>query len=216
LGTLPLSQPVEKGSDLIFAGKRWLVQELDMDKKLIQVTAARGGKVPMFSGNSGLVDNGVREEMRKILAETDPIQFLDTTATELLKEARATFYRMKLDKELILINKNNTLIFPWLGDRVISTIELMLKHQGLETQNQGLYLKVAATPTILLAALRNLALSPPVDSTALVGHVINKWLEKWDNLLPDELLAKNYSSHTLDIVGGHEAIKTLALQLNDY
>jgi len=216
LGTLPLSQPVEKGSYLIFAGKRWRVQELDMEKKLIQVTSARGGKVPMFNGNSGLVDDGVREEMRRILAETDPIPFLDTTATELLKEARATFYRMGLDKELILLNGNNALIFPWFGDRVINTIELMLKHQGLETQNQGLYLKVAATPKVLLAALRNLALSPPPDSTALVSHVMNKWLEKWDNLLPDELLARNYSSHTLDVVGGHQSIKTLVHQLNGY
>lgn len=106
-------------------------------------------------------------------------------------------------------------MFPWRGDRVINAIELMLKHQGLEIQNQGLYLKVAATPKVLLAALRNLALSPPPDSTALVSHVMNKWLEKWDNLLPDELLARNYSSHMLDVVGGHWAIKTLVQQLKN-
>ncbi len=85
----------------------------------------------------------------------------------------------------------------------------MLKQQGLEVQNQGLYLRVATTPKALLAALRNLALSPPPDSTALVSHVMNKWLEKWDSLLPEELLAKNYSSHTLDVVGGHQAIQAI-------
>lgn len=209
LGTLPLSQPIEKGSYLIFAGKRWQVQDLDSEKKLIQVTAARGGKVPVFNGNSGLVDDGVREEMRRILTETDPIPFLDTTATALLEEARATFYRMGLDKELILFHKNNALIFPWLGNRVVNAVELMLKQHGLEVQNQGLYLRVSTTPKALLAALRNLALSPPPDPTALVSDVMNKWLEKWDSLLPEGLLAKNYSSHTLDVAGGHQAIQAI-------
>jgi hypothetical protein len=39
---------------------------------------------------------------------------------------------------------------------------------------------------------------------------MNKRLEKWDALLPAELLAKNYSSHTLDVAGAHEFIKRLA------
>jgi hypothetical protein len=62
-------------------------------------------------------------------------------------------------------------------------------------------------PEKLFEALRDLAASPPPDPISLVAKVMNKWLAKWDNLLPDELLARNYSSHMLDVMGGHQVIK---------
>lgn len=210
LGTLPLSQPVEQGSHLIFAGKRWRVKDLDLEKRLIQVTAARGGKIPTFQGDAGSVDDGVREEMRLVLAAADPIVFLDATAASLLKEARAAFVRLGLDKTALLPGGNHVLLFPWRGDRVMDAIGLMLKSQDLDARNFGLYLHVDAPPKHVADALRRLAGSPPPDPPALASQVLNKWLEKWDYLLPAELLAKNYASYRLDVTGAHQAIMGLA------
>lgn len=215
LGSLPLSQPVEQGSYLIFAGRRWQVQSLDIEKKVIVVIPSIGGKLPKFDGGSIFVDDGVRQEMRQVLLETAPISFLDTIATQLLQDALATFHRMKLDTEVMLVSANNVQLFLWRGDRIMNTIVLILKQRGFNAENAGLYINIKTDkPEILFDTLRSLAASPPPDPIILVTNVMNKWVEKWDNLLPDELLARNYSSHMLDVVGGHEAIKTLVQQLN--
>jgi ATP-dependent Lhr-like helicase len=209
LGSLPLSQPVEEGSYLIFAGKRWRVQSLNIEKLIIVVIPAQAGKVPQFDGGGALVDDGVRQEMRQVLIETEPIAFLDTTAQQLLQDARTTFYSMKLDSETVLVSANNVQLFLWQGDRIMNTIVLMLKQRNINAENAGLYINIKTSqPEKLFDTLSNLAASPPPDPISLVATVMNKWLEKWDNLLPDELLARNYSSHTLDVVGGHQAIKT--------
>ncbi len=210
LGSLPLSQPVEKGTHLIFAGKRWQVQSLDIEKKVIVVMPALGGKLPQFDGGSIPVDDGVRQEMRQVLAETMPIPFLDATANQLLQEARATFHRMGLDAQVILVGSNTVQLYLWRGDRIMNTLVLMLKLAGFNAENVGLCIDIKTNnPEKLFDALRDLATSPPPDPMALVANVINKQLEKWDHLLPDVLLARNYSSHTLDVVGGHGAIKSL-------
>lgn len=211
LGSLPLSQPVEKGTHLIFAGKRWQVQSLDSEKKVIVVMPALGGKLPQFDGGSISVDDGVRQEMRQVFSETTPILFLDASASQLLQEARTTFHRMGLDAQVILVNANTVQLFLWRGDRVMNTLVLVLKLAGFNVENAGLCINIKTNnPEKLFDSLRDLAVSPPPDSMTLVTNVINKQLEKWDHLLPDELLARNYSSHTLDVIGGHDAIKSLA------
>lgn len=211
LGSLPLSQPVEKGTHLIFAGKRWQVLSLDIEKKMIVVMPALGGKLPQFDGGNIPVDDGVREEMRHVFSDNLPIPFLDATANQLLKEARANFHRMGLATQAILTHAHATQIFLWRGDQVMNTVALMLKLAGFTVENAGIFINVKTdAPTKLFDSLQCLAASPPPEQTALVATVINKRLEKWDALLPDELLAKNYSSYALDVAGGHAAIKRLA------
>ncbi|PPD43797.1 MAG: DEAD/DEAH box helicase [Methylobacter sp.] len=211
LGSLPLSQPVEKGTHLIFAGKRWQVQSLDIERKVIVVIPALGGKLPKFDGGNMPVDDGVRQEMRQVLSESLPIPFLDASANQLLQEARATFHRMGLDAQVILVSANTVQLFLWQGDRVMNTLVLMLKLAGFNAENAGLCIDIKTNnPEKLFDSLRDLAASSPPDPRTLVTKVINKQLEKWDKLLPDDLLARNYSSHTLDVIGGHGAIKSLA------
>jgi len=98
----------------------------------------------------------------------------------------------------------------------MNTLVLMLKLAGFNAENAGLCINIKTNnPEKLFDSLRSLVVLPPPDPIMLVANVMNKWLEKWDTLLPDELLDRNYSSHTLDVVGGHEAIKTLAQQLKN-
>ncbi len=50
LGSLPISRPVETGSFIIFAGRRWQVTDCDAEAKVIQVVPAKGGKLPTSTG----------------------------------------------------------------------------------------------------------------------------------------------------------------------
>ena len=210
LGTLSVGQPVNIDTNIIFAGKRWKICNFDLEKKLIEVLPAYDKNAPFFSGGSrGFVDDQVRQEMYRVLAETDNILFLDATGSKLLNEARSEFQRLRLvaKSKTILINTDNVQLFLWRGDRVQNTLLLMLIAHGFFAKLEGdLCITVNTSKTELFNAFENWIESPLPDGITLVSSVINKQKEKWDNLLPEPLLSKNYASSMLDIDGAFQTI----------
>ena len=206
LGTLPLNRPVDAGTYIIFAGRRWLVLSCEPKERLIQVEAAAGGKLPKFDGMGGKVHDRVREEMRMVLAGEAPIAFADPTAMSLISEARAAYGRFRLSERVVIRSGDGVRVFTWRGDWVNDTLALMLTRRGLRAANEGLSLSVAKCDVpIVLTALRDIAESPIPRPETLVDVVQTKLKEKWDHLLPDQLLARNYASRELDAPGAHAA-----------
>jgi ATP-dependent Lhr-like helicase len=80
LGSLPIEKPLTPGQRIIFGGRRWKVQDIDTHGKVIYVIRDRGGVPPSFDGIGGKVHDRVRQEMKQVLAETEPISFLDSKA----------------------------------------------------------------------------------------------------------------------------------------
>lgn len=54
------------------------------------------------------------------------------------------------------------------------------------------------------AALADIANEPSFIGTELVANVQNQEREKWDHLLPPELLSKGFAARELDIPGAVE------------
>ena len=210
LGSIPVSSPLAPGSYVIFAGKRWQVVTLDEDKKIIEVVPDRSGRAPLFGGTGGKVHNRVRGEMRKILQGHDALPFLDSRATECLEEARNVFRRLELDKQVLVPAGKELLVFLWQGDWIQDTLALMLSARGLDAFNMGLYLSVRGVSSEeWLKTLRTLVEKPPSEAE-LMAKVLNPRQEKWDFLLPDGLLYRNYASQHLDIEGTVKLIARLA------
>lgn len=202
LGTLPLSQPVEQGCYIIFAGKRWQVELLDVDKKIIQVVPASGGKLPKFDGGAGLVSTEVRQEMFNILNSALPIGFLDNRATSMLIEAREMFSKLQLGNRKHTEDGKNLKLFLWQGDRIMNTIALIFKQHGLDAYNHGLHININnISHSKICEVIRNIVESPAINANELANSILNKQIEKWDYLLPDQLLNKNFVSRNLDING---------------
>jgi len=200
LGTLPLSRPVAKGSYLIFAGRRWQVIDCIISEKIITVTPARGGKIPIFDGMGSKTHNRIREEMRLILTETAPVAFLDLEATAQLMEARQTFLRLNLGNRDIIQAGGSVFVFTWKGDRANDTLALMLLQRGFRVSNEGTYLAIiGAKSEDILEAIREIAETCPPPAGTLGNLVQNKFRQKWDWLLTDNLLTKSYEAAELDI-----------------
>ncbi|HLL46108.1 MAG TPA: DEAD/DEAH box helicase, partial [Longimicrobiaceae bacterium] len=119
LGTLPIVYPVTARMTLIFAGRRWMVMEVDEEQKVIHLAPAGGGQPPRFGGGGAAVHDRVREEMRAVYLADDAPPFLDGEAQGLLAEARAEFRRLGLGRSALLGWDHGTLWFPWAGDRVL-------------------------------------------------------------------------------------------------
>lgn len=202
LGTLPLERPLLIDSFLIFAGRRWKVTGCSPEEKLIQVIPARGGKVPHFDGTGGKVHDRVRQEMRTILREPTVIPFLDAKAMALIQEARDTYISLALDKHMVIQGNEGIQILTWKGDWVNDTLALMLVQKGLQAMNNGLYINVTNSDLDKVnKALQEIVTEPPLKGEVLAASVKNKYKQKWDHLLPEALLNKNYSSSEIDILG---------------
>ena len=209
LGSLPLDRPMMPESFVIFAGRRWRVVDCDQAEKLIQVVPAAGGKEPLFDGMAGKVHDRVREEMRSILAGDTPIPFLDSAAMTQLVEARETFVAMELAHRVLVANGSECRLFTWRGDWVNDTLVLLLTTKGMRAVNEGMCLAILGmSETAVRDVIRELCAAPPQDSVALVENVQNKFLGKWDGLLPDELLARNYAASELDMEGAKACLAT--------
>lgn len=207
LGTLPVTLPITVGLPLVFAGRRWKVTDVDDERKVIYLVPAAGGRPPHFGGSAAAVHDRVREQMRVVYLADDVPAFLDPGARSLLAEARAEFRRMALHERSLLPCERGTLWFPWVGDRVLGTLQLMLRGAGLQAAaEQGAVRVEGRAPAEVEDTLRELAAAPAPDPRALAEVVQTLHVEKHHVWLSDPLLAADYASARLDVPGAMRAL----------
>lgn len=200
LGTLPVTFALMEGMCIIFAGRRWRVQSIDEERRVLEVEPAAGGQPPRFAGSGGAIHDRVRERMRRLYAAAGDPAFLDRGARALLAEARANFSRMRLDQCSVVEWGKDVVVFPWASDRTQATLALMLAARGLTVMPDGIAITVSdADAPRVSDHLRDLAEGPAPDPVALAGKSPNKVREKYDYLLGDELLAISYAASGLDV-----------------
>lgn len=208
LGTLPITYPVTVDLTLVFAGRRWKVTGVDDEHKVITVVPAGGGRPPRFGGSGAVVHDRVRREMRAVYLADDAPPFLDPEAQSLLAEGRAEFRRLELHERSMIPWEDGTLWFPWIGDRVLGTLQLQLAAGGIPASIEGAALLVGAfPPDELQVVLRRLASAGPADGRHLAESVRNKHVEKHHPWLSDALLAADYASGRLDVAGALEVVR---------
>ncbi|MGE8174698.1 DEAD/DEAH box helicase [Pseudomonas fluorescens] len=199
LGSVPVSRPLTKDQRIIFGGRRWQVRDVDLQAKVIIVAAARGGAPPQFDGLGAMVHDTVREEMRAVLADTTPCQFIDRGAHELLDEARKTFASLGLGEHHIIESGGKCYLISWLGDHANDALRLLLNHVGLSCDNAGLAIEIDASLSRTHAALEVVGRLDAGDLDSILANVENMLREKWDWALPESLLMKSFASISLDI-----------------
>jgi len=210
LGTLPIDRPVSEGSLLIFGGTRWSVISVDLQKKVIELIPAGGGKAPIFGGQAGTVHDRIRQEMFAVYTEEQLPLFLDKQAIELLREARSNFKRMDLANNAIIRDGNNSLIFCWMGDVVMDTVTVLLHSHKLKASNDGIAVTVLdITPSDLVGEIRSILSSGIIDAIELARVVTNKACEKYDQYLSDNLLCQDYASSRLDVSGALQCLNKI-------
>jgi ATP-dependent Lhr-like helicase len=207
LGTLPIDYPLSEGALLIFAGRRWRVLSVDTNQRVVELTRSTAGRPPLFNGTGTPVHDRVRQEMLAIYREPTLPAFLDVTARDLLTEARENFSRYQLDTQTMLAWGQDTLLFPWAGDRVLGTIAVALTSRGLQVSQDGVALTVArSTPEEVRAQLEELLAAEPPVPQVLAAAVHNKAVEKYEWTLSDQLLNAAYAARSLDPAGAWRAI----------
>ena len=215
LGTLPISHPLSDGSYIIFAGQRWCVLSVDVERRIVDLKHAPAGRAPRFDGGGAELHGRVRQEMKSVYEEADEPLFLDATARELLHQGRAAFATHRLSGSPMVEYDGKVALFLWVGDRVLNTLLIQLRDRELPVERDGIAIVVHDVSKDSLAPhLRALAAQGPADGVDLARTVANKLVEKYHPYLSDGLLSIDYASGHLDTEGAWQTIVRAVAQID--
>lgn len=210
LGTVPVDSPLLPDQHIIFGGRRWKVTEIEVEKKVIYVEATKGGQPPQFSGGGMSVHDVVRQEMLAIYRENDyriaigskRVDYADATARSLFAEGCDNFKRYNLQNSHFISDGQRSYVLPWMGDKVVNTITALLTRSSFKASSfAGVIETEGASVYSVQRALKEILLSGLPSESELAADVPEKYLDKYDDYLPESLLAKGYGAKAYDIEG---------------
>lgn len=202
LGTIPIYQPLRSDALLIFAGKPWKVVDADRRRRVVQVERAEGG-VPHFGGGGGpTVSDRVRAEMLATYRSAEMPSWLDRNAQNLLSEGRAAFRSYGLDETTVIPGESGVRLFPWTGDRTLSTAAMALSSKGLRANVEGPAIRIERADTAeVAAAVAKLLAGPRPAPAELAAAIKNPEIDKWDWVLDEPLACESAGARLLDVEG---------------
>ena len=217
LGTVVLPPPV--GERLAIAGHVWLVEEIDRARHLVYVTQIKG-KVPAYFGECpGDINTRILERMHQVLAEDRPYPYLMENARARLRLARRVARNAGVTGQpLVNLGGDTWVLFPWLGTYAFMALERFLKQRCAESLGlRGLdsyrpyfiQFRMSATADEFFDVLAREA-ATPIDPMELVYEGEVPYFEKYDLLLPAELVRKGFAYGVLDIEGMHARVRSWA------
>ncbi|GMO34540.1 MAG: DEAD/DEAH box helicase [Termitinemataceae bacterium] len=197
LGTIPIKSNMQAGDVLIFAGLTWKIKSIDDRAKIIEVKYFKSGRPPLFTGSGFSIHPAIRNRMKILYENDEPIPFADANAKLLLEQGRETYKNLNLDdpKNRIIERGANTIVLTFLGDKANKTLQLLLRNLEISNYTCGLGINTHGKDKkeieeILFKLKENKF--PPTEK--LLHGRQNLYVEKWDKFLPHNLLVKNYAS----------------------
>lgn len=210
IGTL--CAPPPPGEKVAIAGHVWLVEEVDHKRRLLYVTQVKG-RVPAYFGEcTGDINTRVLVRMRQALEESTPYAYLRPQARARLAQARHVAKNGGLTKSpLVSLGGNMWCLFPWLGSYAFLALERLLKIRcakdlglkGLDSSRpyfMTFVMREGITEQAFFEILTGAAaeLGDPMD---LVYPAEVPYFEKYDELVPEELVRKGFALGILDVAG---------------
>lgn len=214
-------QPPPAGEKIAIAGHVWVVDEIDHKRRLVYCTQAKG-KVPAYFGDCpGDINTHVLERMRRVLEEETAYPYLMRNAVARLDLARHVARNAGLvNAPLINLGGNAWCLLPWLGTYAFLALERMVKIKvapllglkGIESSRPYfLQFKMAGSAEDLLHELARIADSYEagrLDPLELLYPGEIPLFEKYDALLPPELVRRGFACGVLDVEGACRRIRS--------
>ena len=212
LGTMPITNMVLPEQRLLFAGRRWIVDAVDDNQKVISVNPASGGKAPAFDGDSGArIHVVVQEKVRELLAGDRAITYLDQTATEFLEQARKCYRDLELFERTLFHDGSDWLLLTWLGDDGNDALACLFMHRGVTATRNPLGVSVSSklAEEDIWGMLSDIAVAPVPVANELLATAAHIVIEKWDWAVPRSLQETAYASRFLDLDAAHQWVRSV-------
>ena len=150
--------------------------------------------------------------MRDIYISSDTYPYLDirTEANKYLEQARLCFNKNKLSSNSYLQYGNQDFFFTWGGWKINRTISLMAQlYLNKKCSFSALYIDNITFDDIKRIIAKG---KPLEDEIAKLESRARKEYQKYDYLLPDDLLDKEYTRTYLDIDSSWELLNNCKFQ----
>ena len=213
LGTIV--NPPPAGERIAIAGHCWIVEEVDWKRHLVYCTQVKG-RVPAYFGDCpGDINTRVLERMRQALKESCGYPYLMANARARLAQARHVAANAHLiDRPLINLGGDTWALLPWLGSYAFLALERLLKIKcagelglrGLDpSRPYFLQFRMKADEATFYQVVADEA-EKDFDPIELVYPGEVPYFNKYDELLPAELVRKGFAEGVLDIAGMRERV----------
>ena len=216
LGTIV--NPPPAGERIAIAGHCWLVEEVDWKRHLVFCTQVKG-RVPAYFGDcAGDINTHVLERMKRALEEHDAYPYLLGNARARLAQARHVASNAGVagrdSRPLINLGGDTWALFPWLGSYAFLALERLLKIKcadelglkGLDPSRpyfMQFRMKADEETFYRVVAAESEADFAPID-LVYPGEV--PYFDKYDEMMPAELVRKGFAEGVLDIEGMRERV----------
>ena len=203
------NQLLRVDSFIVFAGKRWVILQVDFVKKIIDLSPAKSGCILRFGGDIGRIHDRVRQEMYQVYLDKNIPDYLDPQARDLLQEARENFTRLELSHKRMFLYNGRIYIIFWVGDRILNTLVAMLKSKGMDADRDKYCISVKdSNQEKILACMRDLVFGclPDVYNLAKLIPFEEKVRNKYDRFLTPELLNADYATSHFDAEGAYNTL----------
>ena len=217
LGTIV--NPPPPGERIAIAGACWVVEEVDWKRHLVYCTQVKG-RVPAYFGDCpGDINTHVLERMRRVLESHETYPYLLENARARLAQARRTAELSGAATEpLINLGGDTWVLLPWLGSYAFLALERLLKIKcakelGLSGVDASrpyfLQFRMKADAETFFSVVADEA-ERDFDPVELVYPSEVPYFDKYDELLPAELVRKGFAEGVLDIGGMRERVREWA------
>lgn len=205
IGTITSPPPV--GDRFALAGRVWEVEELDLQRKLIYVKSVKGKMEIAWPGDYGEINTRILERMKQVLKEDTVYPYLKPNAQKRLETARNIARNTgMLEHAVVPLGGYSYCFFPWLGTRSFRTLrKYIARHcQRFKLSNiefEGCYYITFRMENgndySLLSYLTEKIGREGIDRSSLVGNNEAPVFEKYDDMIPAELLRHAYAEDRL-------------------
>ena len=136
LGTIVKPPPL--GDKIAIAGRVWVVEEVDHQKRVVYCTLVKG-RIPAYFGDvAGDIHTRILERMYRVLNEEKSYPYLMRHAVCRLQDARESFRMSGMaDRPLVHLGGNMWALFPWLGSYAFLALENRLRPAGARLSAGG-------------------------------------------------------------------------------
>lgn len=212
IGTIP--QPPPPGEHFVLAGRRWRVEDIDVDRREVLVSPARGVRAPRFRPSVGTVHPVVHAKMRALLVGDHVPVYLDAVATEILAAARAEARALASFEPAAQAADGVVRLFVFGGWRVQQTLYIVLSRAGLDPWNRDVGFELETSAAAVATALRDFAERPDVEELARYADEVLKLRslsqEKFEFAADPAVWQATYAREELDGANAGRVAKELA------
>ena len=217
IGTIVKPPPV--GERIAIAGHVWVCEEVDRVHHQVYVHMIKGNVPAYFGDEPGDIHTRILERMAQVLRENTDYPYLRKHAKARLFTARRAAAASGMnDRPLICLGERMYCLFPWLGSYAFLALERLLRLRcadrlGLKGFNSVRPYFIQFTLGVSEAEFFRILgeeAEKPFDPMELLYPKEVPVFDKYDDLLPEELVRKGFAYGVLDIEGMKKRVREWA------